>query len=261
VDIALARHSRALNAGDYATALAVTTDVGARQPSLHPQLRLRVLDALYSNGDRTAATAAATQLERAMNGPPPTARADSAVHLADACVLGQWRLASHDTSGAREMVNDLRAGGTLGFTIPVGANPSACAELLDASLAVAERGTAARDRLVHLDSLMLSGPSVSDAMRYSNLVLAREYALIGDPHHAISALQRRNYMRGWPRYRATGLQLLASLAMQVGDSATARSAYERLSATRRRAATPLPTATPLAIVTRRLRSFKRRLAF
>ena len=44
-------------------------------------------------------------------GPVPLARADSAVHLADACVLGQWRMASHDTSGAREMVHDLRAGG------------------------------------------------------------------------------------------------------------------------------------------------------
>ena len=28
----------------------------AAQPALHPELRLRVLDALYSNGDRAAAT-------------------------------------------------------------------------------------------------------------------------------------------------------------------------------------------------------------
>jgi DNA-binding SARP family transcriptional activator/TolB-like protein len=265
VDIALARHSRALNAGDYVAALARTTEVGARQPSLHPQFRLRVLDALYSAGDRRAARAAAAELERVVDGPPPVARADSAVRLADACVLGQWRLARRDTSGTRDMVRALRAGGTLRFTIPVGANPTACAELLDVSLAVAERGAGARDRLAHLDSMMLSGPSVSDAMRYSNLVVAREYQSIGDLRHAMGALQRRSYMQGWPRYRATGLQLLGSLATELGDTAAAHSAYQRLMATRRR---PASSAVPGTLgvargsaIAIRLRSFKHHLAF
>jgi hypothetical protein len=80
--------------------------------------------------------------------------------------------------------------------VPVGANPATCAELLDVSLAIAERGAAARDRLAHLDSLMLSGPAVGDAMRYANLVIARHYRAIGDPAHALAALQRRSYMRG-----------------------------------------------------------------
>src|SRR5581483_2954605 len=51
IDIALARHSRALNAGDYAAALAITGELDAYAPALHPRLRLRVLDALYSSGD------------------------------------------------------------------------------------------------------------------------------------------------------------------------------------------------------------------
>ncbi|MDB4877728.1 MAG: transcriptional activator protein [Gemmatimonadetes bacterium] len=256
VDVALARHSRALNSGDFASALAITSDVGARQPALHPQLRLRVLDALYSNGDYSAALAAAAQLERFVDGATPGARADSAVRLADACVVGQWRLSVRDTSGARAALRVLRTGGVLRFTVPVGANPSACAELLDASLAIAERGAAAHDRLAHLDSLMLSGPAVSDAMRYANLVVAREYQSIGDPRHAAAALQRRSYMRGWPRYRATGLELLTELSLALGDTATARSATERLMATKRHPV--LADAAPPTMA-KRFRFFSRRL--
>jgi hypothetical protein len=136
----------------------------------------------------------------------------------------------------RRAVRTLRAGNVTlpRFPVAVGANPSTCAELLDVSLAIAERGPAARDRLAHLDSLMLSGPAVGDAMRYANLVIARHYRAIGDPAHALAALQRRSYMRGWPRYRATGLRLLIDVALETGDTAAAESARARLMATHRR---------------------------
>jgi DNA-binding SARP family transcriptional activator len=251
IDIALARHSRALNSAQFAMALTVTEDLGARQPALHPQLRLRVLDALYSRGDRNAASAAAKHLERLVGESVQATVPDSAVRLADLCVLGQWRLAEHDTSAARTAVRELRSGGAPRFPVPVGANPATCAELIDASLAIAERGPAARDRLAHLDSLMLSGPAVSDAMRYANLVVARQYQAIGEPRRAVAALQRRSYMRGWPRYRATGLQLLIELSMQLGDTATARSASQRLLATGK----PPRTSEPPSGFVRRLRAF------
>ncbi|MEP6494177.1 MAG: BTAD domain-containing putative transcriptional regulator [bacterium] len=252
-DVALARHSRALNSAQFASALAITEDLGARQPALHPQLRLRVLDALYSRGDHAAAEAASARLEVLVVHNPAATMPDSAVRLADLCVLGQWRLSQRDTAGTRAAVRELRRGGAPRFSVPVGANPTACAELLDASLAIAERGVAARDRLAHLDSLMLSGPAVSDAMRYANLVVARQYQSIGDPQHALAALQRRSYMRGWPRYRATGLQLLTELALQVGDTATARSAQQRLTATLR---PPRIADRPSGFV-RRMRAFSR----
>ena len=50
------------------------------------------------------------------------------------------------------------------------------------------------------------------------LSIARHYRAIGDPAHALAALRRRSYMRGWPRYRATGLQLLIEVALETGDS-------------------------------------------
>jgi len=232
IDVALARHSRALNAGDAAAALAVTRELAARESAMHPELRLRVLDALYSIGDRAAAVASVAALAR-LNTTSPVTMPDSALHFADLCVLGQWWLSAGDTVAARGAVRELRIGGIPRFPIAVGANPLACAELLDVSLAIEERGPAARDRLAHLDSLMLSGPAVGDAMRYANLVVARYYQKIGDPARGLAALQRRSYMRGWPRYRATGLRLQMELARTIGDTATARSAAERLNATRR----------------------------
>ena len=258
LDVALAYHSRALNADDSGAALAITARVGAAQPSTHPQLRLRVLDALYSKGDRSAAIAAIGALEQSVGAGRRVTSADSAVRLADRCVLGQWWLAMHDTVAARRAERALRAaeGATpLRFTVPVGSNPSTCAELLDVGLAIGERGAAARDRLAHLDSLMLSGPAVGDAMRYFNLVIARHYQSIGDPAHALAALQRRSFMRGWPRYRATGLRLQIEMATQLGDTATARSARERLSGTTRR----MKIAEPPNTFVHRLRSFSRSL--
>ncbi|MEO7084092.1 MAG: BTAD domain-containing putative transcriptional regulator, partial [Gemmatimonadaceae bacterium] len=255
-DVILARHSRALNAGEYGLALAISNDLAAKQPALHPHLRLRVLDALYSKGDPTAALAAAVELERQINAPLAPTMADSAVRLADVCVVGQWRLSLHDTAGARETVAKLRSGGGPRFPVPVGANPNTCAELIDVAVAVAERGAKASDRLAHLDSLMLSGPAVNDAMRYANLVVARQYLAIGEPKKALAALQRRSFMRGWPRYRATGLELTAQLALQTGDTALAHSAQQRVLATRR----PPTVADGSNAFVHRLRAFSRRLA-
>ena len=210
-------------ASQFATALAITEDLGGRQPALHPQLRLRVLDALYSHGDRAAANAAAARLEHIVDGRDaaddrPTARC---VSRTCACSgSGVWPNATRRR--ARAAVRELRSGGAPRFPVPVGANPTTCAELIDASLAIAERGSAARDRLAHLDSLMLSGPAVGDAMRYANLVVARQYQAIGDPAHALAALQRRSYMRGLaalPRDGLTTAHGVVAPTRRYGDRA------------------------------------------
>ncbi len=233
VDVALARHSRALNRGDRATAVAIARDLESFPPGLHPGLRLRVLDALYSGEDPSAARAAADALSERLRAPRSPSVADSAVRLADACVLGQWRLKTGDVRGARDALALLHAGAPPAFPVPVGANPNACSTLLDAAIAIQAGAPNARDRLAHLDSLMLSGPAVGDAMRYANLVVAREYRSLGDSRYALSALQRRSFGRGWPRYRETGLQLQIDLAKELGDTAVERRASERLLSTSR----------------------------
>ena len=233
IDVALARHSRALNRGEFAEALKITTELGNYDPGFHPELRLRVLDALYAGTDRTGAATSAAALERLVAAPLSPTVADSAVRLSDLCVLGQWRQANGDTNGARAAVSALRNVSVPAFPVPVGANPRACAELIDVSLAVGRDEPGARAKLAHLDSLMLGGPSVGDAVRYANLVVARQYSALGEPAMALAALQRHSFMRGWPRYRATGLKLQVSLALALRDSAKARSALARFEATSR----------------------------
>ncbi len=234
VDVALARHSRALNRGDRVTAAAIVRDLESFPPGVHAGLRLRVLDALYSGEDPSAARTAADALTQRLNAAPPTASvADSAVRLADACVLGQWRLRTGDVRGAQDALATLRSGGTPAFPVPIGSNPNACAALLDAGIAIQTNAPNARERLAHLDSLMLSGPAVGDAMRYTNLFVAREYRSLGDSRHALDALLRRSFGRGWPRYKETGLQLQIDLAKELGDTAVERRARERLLPTSR----------------------------
>ena len=233
IDVALARHSRALNRGEFTEALKITDEIGREEPGFHPDLRLRVLDALYAGGERTAAASSAAALERLVVTPVMPTAADSAVWLSDLCVLGQWRQANGDASGARAAVRALRTSSVPAFPVPVAANPRACAELIDVAVAVGNSEPEARTKLAHLDSLMLGGPSVGDAMRYANLVVARQYSAIGEPAMALAALHRRSFMRGWPRYRATGLKMQVSLALALRDSAAARSALSRFEATSR----------------------------
>jgi DNA-binding SARP family transcriptional activator/TolB-like protein len=232
IDAALARHSRALNRGDTAAALAVTNEIGTLDPGTHPHFRLRVLDALYGGGSQAAATKAMAELERLSGAKSAGMAADNAVRAADLCVVGQWKLNARDTSGARAAVRALRAGGTPTFPIPVGANPALCAELIDASLTTVNNRNAGVERLAHLDSLMLSGPALGDLMRYANLVIARGYQSLGDNSRALAALQRRSYMRGWPRYRSAGLRMQIDLAAALADSSAMRDASQRLQALR-----------------------------
>jgi hypothetical protein len=233
VDVALARHSRALNRGDRAAANAIAHDLEAFPPGVHAGLRLRVLDALYSGDVPASARREAEALSEHLREPRMASVADSAVRLADACVVGQWRLKTGDVRGARAALAMLRAGGTPAFGVPVGASPNACATLLDAAIAIEADTPNARERLAHLDSLMLSGPAVGDAMRYANLLVAREYRALGDSRHALAALQRRSFGRGWPRYKETGLQLQIDLATELGDTAVVRTARQRLLSTSR----------------------------
>lgn len=233
IDVALARHSRALNRGDFAGALKIADELGSYDPGFHPDLRLRVLDALYARSDSAAAAQSAAALERLVAAPLSPTTADSAVRVSDLCVLGQWRQANGDMSGARAAVSALRRGNVPAFPVPVGANPRACADLIDVSLAVAVNEPDARAKLAHVDSLMLGGPSVGDAMRYASLLVARQYSALGEPTMALAALRRRSFMRGWPRYRATGLKMQVSLALALRDSTTARSALARFEATSR----------------------------
>ena len=238
LDVLMAEHSLALNEGRPLAALRLTSEIRDATPGSHAYLRLRVLDALYGDGDLTAADGAAVSLASNTDAPlqqDPEARAEQ---LADECVIEQWRLRGGDRSSARRAVARLRAAEMPRQTVLVSANQFACASLLDAALAVETGRGDAEERVRALDSLMLSGPAISDATTYANIVLARLYQRLGNQRAALAAFRRRSYMSGWPRYLATIRRDEAQLAAALGDTAIARASLARYTALRRN---PEPT--------------------
>jgi eukaryotic-like serine/threonine-protein kinase len=224
-DAGLALHSLALIQGKPSAALETTTRLAEIDPRARVHLRLRVLDALYAEGDSAAAERASRELETLVS----TANAGwvSDAHAADLCVVAQWRLARSDTAGVRDAVAHLRnADGREPATF-VSASPFVCAELLNAVLAIKTNGRKALKEIQWLDSLALSPAVSGDASAYTNLMIARLYRDVGEPRAALQAIRRRPYMIGWPRYLATAWREEAALAEAVGDTAGALEAYER----------------------------------
>jgi DNA-binding SARP family transcriptional activator/TolB-like protein len=243
LDVLLGEHSLALNRGRPVLALDVTERLQDAQLGARAHLRLRVLDALYAEGDTAAAAAAVRELAARTSGeaPAPDERT-RAVALADACVLAQWNAAPWRVRGVQDLaparrgatprapVATMRAAPLPQVVVPVAASPRACAELVDAMLAVRSRARDARSRVERLDALMLTGPALGDASAWATLAVARLYEALGDPGRALFVVRQRSYLKGWPRYLASSLQLEARLARAVGDVAASHAASQRYTA-------------------------------
>ena len=229
VDALLADHALALNEGRARDALAATERLAELRPGTRGHLRLRVLDALYGDGRRDAADAAALALQRAADAAPATDPTARAIQLADVCVVAQWRLARGDTAGVRRAVERLRAE-PLRVSLeapPAAAGGVACAALLDAALAVERRAPDAAAAVARLDSLAFTAGVSDDAVAYAPILVARLHARLGDGRAAYAAVRRRAYLVGWPRYLAVALRDEGRYAAQEGDVDAARAAYER----------------------------------
>ena len=160
--------------------------------------------------------------------------ADSAVRLADVCVVGQWRLAMRDTCAARVTRSaccarvERRA-----FPVPVGASPTTCAELLDVSLAIAERGRggARSSRAFGFVNAERPGGGRRDALCESSSsrdTIARS-AIPARARRAAAPLVHARLAA----IRETGLQLQIDLATELGDTAVGATSRERLLSTSR----------------------------
>lgn len=231
LDALLAEHALALARGRPILALDVTEHLKDAQPGSRAHLRLRVLDALYADGDGAAAVLAARALSATADAPARREPAARALQLADACVLAQWRAApwsperAIDPAPVRRAIAALRADALPRVAVPVGAAPRACADMVEAMLAVT-RGTRDAGALVaRLDDRLLSGPALGDASAWATLAVARLYDRLGDPARARRTVAQRPWLNGWPRYRATALRMQAELAMRTGDRAAAADAW------------------------------------
>ena len=227
LNLLLAQHSLAVQQGRPQAALDVTARLGALQLDSHAHLRLRVLDALYAEGDSAAAAGAARELGLLTSGGLAAAAFTSDTRLADLCVLSQWRVSGGDTTGMEIAINALRRAGTAIRQLPpVSAAPAACAELLDGSLVVLKRRRDALTRMERLDSLALTSQTAGDAITYAPILIARLYERMGEPRRALQAIRKRSYMSSWPRYLATAWREEGRLAQLVGDHTGAREAFE-----------------------------------
>ncbi len=234
IDAALAEHALALNEGRRRDALTATQRLAELQPGTRAHLRLRVLDALYGDGDERAAAAAATELERSAASRRAAEPGARAIQAADACVLAQWRLQRGDTTGVRRAIDALRAEPlrVAAATPPVSAGPLACAELLDAALAVALAAPGAAAAVARLDSLAFTASVSGDAIAYAPLLIGRLHARLGNSRAALDAVRRRDPAAGWPRYLAASWREEARYAELAGFPDDGRSALARYVALR-----------------------------
>ena len=229
----LGAHSLALNEGQLDDVVDATARLRALQPESRAYLRLGVLDALYGDGDSVVARDAARRLDDITRGGLAATAGTSAAWLADRCVLTQWRLQHGDSTGAMQVIRDLRSHPAPGDLPAVAAAPVACADLLEGWLAVTSRSSTAAARVARLDSLAFTPHTAGDAIAYAPLLLARLHEQQGDARGALRAIRRRAYLTGWPRYLATALRVEGRLALQEADTAGARVACERYLALRR----------------------------
>src|SRR6185503_11143082 len=156
------------------------------------------LDALYGDGDSTAAANAVTELSKPVDSVFAEFALTRVKQDADACVVGQWRLTRGDTTGVKDLIARLR--GTRPPLDPplVSSAAAVCADLLDATLAVATRRRDALARVEQLDSLVLTSAVAGHAANYVHLAISRLYARLDDARRASLALDKRTYMGGWP---------------------------------------------------------------
>lgn len=226
-DVLLAQHALALNEGRPVYALDLTEQLEQLVPSTGAHLRLRVLDALFGDGDTTAAAAAVARMTS--HGSEDA----SGVQRANRCVEALWRLSRGDRRAATEAAVELAGAGAYRVTIPVSTPPRACAALLETMAAVQAARPDALARLQRLDSLMLTGPAIGDAANFAPLMVARMYERLGRPAEALQAIRRRPYMSGWPRYLAVMRREEGRFAARLQQTVGAREVLARYLALRR----------------------------
>jgi hypothetical protein len=201
------QYELAMNGGRPGEGLAIANQYNLDGGDLAP----RVTDALYWDGDSTAAAAGVRE------------RAD------DICLVQQWRLAHGELGSVRADISRLRGSGVQGLATSDSASvppyASICADLLEAWLATATRQPNAAELAGRLDSMVTHQTDGWWGEGW-NLVLARLLAAQGNLPQALRAVRRREFgLRPWP-YLSTYLREEGRLAALAGDTAGAIWAYQ-----------------------------------
>ncbi|MBC7790028.1 MAG: serine/threonine protein kinase [Anaerolineae bacterium] len=226
----LAAHDLELNRGRPSNALALTGELAREQGPAGVELRERIKDALFWDGDTTGAAAAVATLARATAGTPPDSNPARALYFVNLCYVELWKLARGDAASASANIARLRQGAT-GALAGNASFTNGCAIMLEALLASAHERA---DAVVHsnrLDSLMRTGLQ-GPLQLMGNLVVARLKEAEGDYATALAAVRRREYFMSRAGFLSTYLREEGRLASRVGDREGALAAYRHFLALR-----------------------------
>jgi serine/threonine-protein kinase len=225
-----------LNSGRPAAALALTDSLGATPPFPGWARLTRIEDALFWDGDTSAAAADVRALaaeagaRREAAGPAPgrEVRGD--------CRLGFWAMHRGDPSGVRAWASRLDGERSTADEAFNDDDRLMCAGLLGAWLAWRDGDAAGARRLLERTDSIYIASDVMDDWMVTNLVTARLRESIGDLPGAARAIGRvRVALPVSPVFWSTYLREGARIAEQAGDTATARRDWRRLVALREHA--------------------------
>jgi tetratricopeptide (TPR) repeat protein len=220
VERQLGAHAAALNAGRPEEARALSESLTDLSPDPGLGARLRVLSALYGDGDRAAGERAAAARARGGAG-----------RALDRCVLEQWRLSTAPPAGGEP-----EGRGTGRGAEPPAARQGVCDAVVAAMRARLRDDGRAMEAVAQLDSVLRTGPVEfyfgDGAVDHAPIVLARLLEASGDRAGALAALRRRPYFIGWQPFLAASLRDEGRLAAALGDLPGAVRAYEHYLALR-----------------------------
>ena len=210
----LSLHAVALNGGRPGQAVALSESMRELQPDSSFHHRLRVLSALYGDGDRLTG-------ERAVSALGAVRARDARESWLNTCVRGQWQLA------AGEQEPSIPPARTVRDRSPA---EHLCRVTLEAMRATRRRDPAAPQAVDRLEQLLRSGVAEfypgDGQLDYASIALARLREQAGDRAGALAALRYRHYFIGWQPFLATSLRDEGRLAAELGDREGAIRAYE-----------------------------------
>jgi DNA-binding SARP family transcriptional activator/tetratricopeptide (TPR) repeat protein len=230
-----AAHQLALNRGQRATALETLRLIREIEPAptgffygARGADQLAVTDALFGDGDSTAAISAAHALERRASAPTSSDAAVRARQYTDLCTLELWRLARGSGAATAETIARLRHAHAAADEATLDEwSTAVCVPMLDALSRMASKRSGAREAVDRLDSLMATWPAAYGA-EFGNLVVAQLREAQGDQPRALAAVRRRAiYWVPGPRYLSTFVRAEERLAALTGDDEGASRSRQR----------------------------------
>ena len=227
-----ATHGVALSRGQPLRAVAALD-------AMHAQPADVLLDALFWDGDSSAAARALPAARRALDAPAP---ADSSVleaWVTNAFAVGEYNLVHGAPDIERRAVSLLR--GVPPSSASAASRARRFALLLDAQAAVMRKEPTAAPLVASADSMLrrVDGGEYNESA--GNLVVARLWEALGDPQRAFAAAQRRPSGPEREPFGTTFLREAARLAAASGQVDAAIGYYRRYVAAR---AEPEPSMRP-----------------